>query len=611
MAADWQLRVYEQQRLVHTLEGSGSIELGRQTVGEPAPFGEIRDSSVRRLIIARFDEDSVSRKHVRLDPLPNDQVRVTNLSSKLPVFVSGNMEVAPAKVVETSLPTVLTIGNRTIRMQPIAPLPEENSPPLLSLIQATIPPLATPRIREIDSKPSTAMGMETDQLFRWLQAAMGVLQGVAGSREFFPRAARAVVDLVGLDSGRVLLLDEGNWRVQAVEYLPGEQSSPDWLPSRQVLSNLMAQKRTFWIGAQGNADRAQSLIGMDAVVAAPILNAAGEVIGALYGDRKQVSAHGASSPITRLQASLVELLAGAVAAGLACMEQEQAAVRARVQFEQFFTPELSRQLEAEPDLLRGRDCAITVLFCDIRHFSRYSERLGPAKTVEWISDVLGELSECVLAHKGVLVDYMGDELMAMWGAPAEQPDQARQAASAALDMMALIPKLCERWEATLGGPMGFGVGVNSGIARVGNMGTERKFKYGPLGNTVNVASRVQGATKYLKAPLLITRETQARLGADFLARRICQVRVVNIKEPMALYELSPAGRKGWGELTRGYESALERFERRDHEGAMRQLFQLLNDHPDDGPALVLLSRVIAHRDADPAAFDPVWELPGK
>ena len=95
------------------------------------------------------------------------------------------------------------------------------------------------------------------------------------------------------------------------------------------------------------------------------------------------------------------------------MEQEQAAVRARVQFEQFFTPELSRQLEAEPDLLRGRDCAITVLFCDIRHFSRYSERLGPAKTVEWLSDVLGELSECVLAHQGVLVDYMGDELMAM------------------------------------------------------------------------------------------------------------------------------------------------------------------------------------------------------
>jgi adenylate cyclase len=440
---------------------------------------------------------------------------------------------------------------------------------------------------------------------------MSVLQGVAGSREFFPRAARAMVDLVGLDSGRVLLVDGTDWRIQAAEHAPGFTNNPNWRPSRQVVARLAADKKTVWMGPQAGADAGQSLIGMDAIVAAPILNATGEVIGALYGDRRQAGIPGVSAPITKMEALLVELLAGGVAAGLACLEQEQAAVRARVQFEQFFTPELTRQLEAEPDLLRGRDSEITVLFCDVRGFSKSAERLGPAKTVEWLNDVMGTLSECVLAHRGVLVDYIGDELMAMWGAPVEQPDQAQLAAAAALDMLGELPKLNERWEQVLGMPMSFGIGLNTGTARVGNTGTRRKFKYGPLGNAINLASRVQGATKYLHAPLLVTKATRERLDSSIRARRVSSARVVNIAEPVELYELAAPDRVGWATLAADYENSLARFERRDLDGAMRVLFQLLTDHPADGPALVLLSRAIAQREADPATFDPVWELPGK
>ena len=604
MSAPWQLRIYENQRLVHSAEGNGAVELGRQAVGEPAPFGEVKDTSPRRMVIARLDEDTVSRKHLRLDPLPDGRVRVANLSTKLPVVVGSGMEVPPGANIEVGLPAVFTVGRRTIRVQQ----PTEPAAPLLALPEATIPPLLGTPARRTARPP--ALGMDVEQMCRWLQAAMGVLQGVAGSREFFPRAARAVVDLVGLDSGRVLLLDGGEWRVQAVEHADGPPSNPDWRPSRQILNRLTTERRTCWIGPQ-NVDQGQSLIGMDAVVAAPILNSVGGVIGALYGDRRQGRGSSLSAPISKLEAMLVELLAGGVAAGLACLEQEQMAVRARVQFEQFFTPELSRQLEAEPDLLRGRDSDITVLFCDVRGFSRFSERLGPARTVEWLGDVMGTLSECVLAHRGVLVDYIGDELMAMWGAPVEQPDQARLAANAAIDMLAQLPSLNERWAQVLGGPMGFGIGLNTGTARVGNTGTQRKFKYGPLGNAVNLASRVQGATKYLKSPLLVPRATHARLDGAMLARRICGVRVVNIDEPVDLYELALPGRPGWASLAAGYEDALQRFEKRDLDGAMRVLFQLLSTYPDDGPALVLLSRAIAQRDADPAEFDPVWELPGK
>src|SRR5207245_7594696 len=142
---------------------------------------------------------------------------------------------------------------------------------------------------------------------------------------------------------------------------------------------------------------------------------------------------------------------------------------------------------------------------------------------------------------------------------------------AALDMLAQLPALNERWAKILGGPMGFGVGINTGQARVGNTGTQRKFKYGPLGNAVNLASRVQGATKYLKAPLLVTRATHLRLAGTAPARRLCAVRVVNIAEPVDLYELAPAARPGWAALAAAYEDALGRFERRDLDGAMRVL----------------------------------------
>ena len=113
---------------------------------------------------------------------------------------------------------------------------------------------------------------------------------------------------------------------------------------------------------------------------------------------------------------------------------------------------------------------MTLLFGDIREFSRISELLAPAETMAWISDVMQEFSDCVLAHDGVLVDYIGDELMAMWGAPAAQPDHATLACWAAHDMLASLARHQRRWQARLGKPVRLGIGINTGVARVGNTG---------------------------------------------------------------------------------------------------------------------------------------------
>ncbi len=600
------IKVYDKQNLVFSGDFNQPVELGRQSRMDEKLFTQTVESGHPRVVLARLEEQTVSRKHLLIQPISEDRVRLTNVSSRQAVRLLDGTELQAQESQEMSLPVVFTLGTKTVRLQEV-----EEEVPVERLAEATTPPgkavagestlLAN---MPAGSAPSAAI------LVRMLKTAQDVLHSATNSIDFFAKAAQAVVDLVGLDAGRVLIWENGNWQTRAFRGAAQLVASPPSQPSRQVLSRVRQEKRTLWQVPEQAAAHQGSLVGVKAVVAAPILDRQGEVIGVLYGDRWRDSANLFTPVITELQAMLVELLASGVAAGLARLEMERAALAARVQFEQFFTPELAHKLEDEPDLLKGRDTDVSVLFCDIRGFSRISERLGSAKTVEWIGDVMGELSDCVLRHQGVLVDYIGDELMAMWGAPASQPDHAVLACRAALAMLDCLPRLNERWQGTLEEPMAVGIGINAGIARVGNVGTSRKFKYGPLGNSVNLASRVQGASKYLQATLLITGSVQAYLGKEFATRRLCKVRVVNIAEPVDLYELAPQELPGWNHLKQEYELALTKFESQEFRMAARILGKLASDHPDDGPTLVLLSRAVQYM-VDPTAFNAVWELSGK
>ncbi len=288
--------------------------------------------------------------------------------------------------------------------------------------------------------------------------------------------------------------------------------------------------------------------------------------------------------------------------------------RAR-ELEQFFPPEVVAQLLDRPELLHtGKTREVTVLFCDIRGFSRVSERLQstPGKMVEWVSAVMEAMSQCVLRHQGVLVDFIGDELLAMWGAPQSQLDHAQRACRAALDMLACLPRLSSEWEGLIGEATAVGIGLNSGPVSVGNTGTKRRFKYGPLGNTVNLASRIQGATKYLKAPALLTEATRVQLGDEFALRRLSNLQVVNIKEPVAVYELTPPDQPSWSELKAAYETALTLFERGPAhlQESANILGTLVPRFGLSGPNLFLMSRILGAMQ-DPHTWSGVYVLPGK
>jgi adenylate cyclase len=605
----WQLRVYESRRLVCSVDLTGPVELGRQSNAEEQLYGCTRGSERSRVVIATKDEKFLSRQHVLIEPLDGDRFRITNLSDRQSLPIPDGRTLNPKASCSVPSDTLLTIGSKAVRLQGM-----NNQGSLIQgLAEVTaLPGHGSHAAMSFSGPPLASMvGGETKGLLRWLQSILDVFQVDASSSDFFVQAARALVDMVNLDSGRVLLLQQDEWRTQTLQTASGVVAQLHWQPSRNLLERVLKEKRTFWESPNPVTSTAASLVEIDAVVVAPVLDRGGAVIGALYGDRRQKNALGSPGSITEVEAMLVELLARGVAGGLARLEQEQAALAARVQFEQFFTPELARHLARQPDLLKGRDAEVSLLFCDVRGFSRISERLGPARTVEWLGEVMGALSDCVRAHAGVLVDYIGDELIAMWGAPEEQADHARLACRAGLDMLAQLPQLNERWQATLEEPMDLGIGINTGIARVGNTGSHHKFKYGPLGHAVNLASRVQGVTKYLKCRLLITGATQAQLDAGFATRRLCQVQVVNIAEPVTLHELAPAGQADWAEAQRVYEQALVEFEAKHFATAARALGNWRVQHPGDEPALLLLYRAVRCMVEGPTPDHPVWVLPGK
>ncbi|MCI0464380.1 MAG: adenylate/guanylate cyclase domain-containing protein, partial [Gemmataceae bacterium] len=160
---------------------------------------------------------------------------------------------------------------------------------------------------------------------------------------------------------------------------------------------------------------------------------------------------------------------------------------------------------------------------------------------------------------------------------------------------------------------GLGIGLNTGTALVGNCGSRHKFKYGPLGHTVNLGSRVEGATKQLGIPVLITGSTRALLGDRFATRRLCRVRVVGVSEAVDLYELhAETATPEWLARRDLYENALGLFETGQWPAACRAIYTLqLGQEGHDVPSLDLATRSIECLKNQPTEFDGIVELSSK
>jgi adenylate cyclase len=199
--------------------------------------------------------------------------------------------------------------------------------------------------------------------------------------------------------------------------------------------------------------------------------------------------------------------------------------------------------------------------------------------------------------------------MAMWGAPMEQEQHATLAIQAALAMLEKCAALDAESYSTHKIHTRIGIGLNSGEAQVGNVGSAARSKYGPLGDVVNVASRIQGITKHLKCPLLVSRETWEQGRIRCASRRVVCVRLTGIQQERDLYELSNP-ESGREEFFHASEEALDALENGHFGAALHQAGKLLEEpHSGDGPLLLVATRAMHALQGQ--GFDRVWAPPGK
>lgn len=599
------LEIHQKDGTIWRMDVMGSLEIGRQRIGEPNPIQFIQGSGENgfdRLIVAPLAEAAFSRRQITLELINPKTLRLTNTSKKSwQLDVETMLE--PNQVVEKSIPCSFALHTLLFKIHSDSQNIPVDEVEIFHSITDSVSGHAT--ILEQSNKLANVTDAEFIDIVNWLQMTMQVLQGTIGSQDFIKEAAVALVDIVGLESGRVLLGAPGNLKV-ATAHPPEFLDIKNWEPNKNIVKRLSEFKKTIW--HTGEIKVGKTNLGAMAVVAAPIMDSKGNFLGALYGERSPTGHERRSAIIEGL---LVDMLACGLSTGLVRQTHEKEAVQARVQFEQFFTPELARQLALEPTLLHGREADATLLFCDLRGFSRISERIGPEGTNKLMSAIFDALSKCVQDQSGVLVDYLGDGMLAMWGAPGHQPDHAKRCVIAAQKMQMQIPLINEKWGKQIGESIALGIGINSGKTWVGNTGSSIKFKYGPLGPSVNLASRVEGLTKYLRSYLLITGATKKLLDDSFLTRRVCKTTVVNVVEPVDIYEVFVESNEKSKRLKQVTEQALIELEKNNFREASKISGFSLAEFPDDGPLILILHRAVEMLMNPTQAFQPVWHPPGK
>lgn len=534
-------------------------------------------------------ESLPSRLVIRDPDLPEDQLRVvikeggelrlTNLGRSM--TTENGLRIERGEEAVLSLPARLFVAGTVISLHDV----DESLPldPCLKTIACSRHAGETyPFTLDLFSRSPAP-----ETIVRWFEALGKLQHAAAGSAEFFSDAAQAVIDTVGLDSGLVLLRTSAGWEVAASRLGSADHSVISY--QRRIVEMAAERKCTFYHDAQAMSGELPST---EAVVASPIFNHRDEVVAAVYGVRSP-GLKNQRRGVRHLEAQLVQLLAETMTIGLERQRREAEAARTRILLEQAFSPELASQLQRNPELLQGHEREITVLFSDLRGFFEISERLGPYETYRFLGDVMNRLTEAIMASHGVIIDYYGDGLAAMWNAPTDQYSHAELACHAAHAMLDELPAINSAWRELLGKDLSLGIGIHTGLARVGNAGTQRRIKYGPRGATVNLASRVEGATKRLGVSLLVTEQTRRQLPPSIITRRCLRAQLAGAAAPVDLYEVprTPPSQEQIARM-RGYEEALALFESGDLVSASEQLIAMMQTSSDEDAALHFLKDYI-------------------
>lgn len=272
-------------------------------------------------------------------------------------------------------------------------------------------------------------------------------------------------------------------------------------------------------------------------------------------------------------------------------------------FGQYIPPELVDEMDRAPQKvsLAGESREMTVLFSDVRGFTSISENLAPQELARLMNSFLTPMTRVIHQHRGTIDKYMGDAIMAFWGAPLHEPDHAQRALHAAREMISTLDSLSGEFERQGWPPLQVGIGINTGVMNVGNMGSEFRMAYTALGDAVNLGSRLEGLTRVYEVPLIVS-ETTRNAVPEFEYRELDVVRVKGKDRPVAIYEpLGPVEEidRATRKTLKRYHAALELYRAREWDRAERELFTLARADPGQPVYRMYLDRIMYFRNHPP------------
>lgn len=280
-------------------------------------------------------------------------------------------------------------------------------------------------------------------------------------------------------------------------------------------------------------------------------------------------------------------------------------------FGQYVPPELVDEMSDDPESfsLEGESRELTVLFSDVRSFTTISEGLEPKELSQLMNEYLTPMTRIIHEHRGTIDKYMGDAIMAFWGAPVTDTDHARHALEAALVMLDELRNIHEDFSKRGWPAIKIGVGLNTGLMNVGNMGSEFRMAYTVLGDSVNLGSRLEGLTKGYGVELIVNESTAAAVP-DYIYRELDRVRVKGKDKPVTIFE--PVGLikdvdKSQRDEINLYNQALKHYRSKNWDMAELSFLNLLNATPDKALYKLYGERIAIYRKSPPPdSWDGVW-----
>ena len=351
----------------------------------------------------------------------------------------------------------------------------------------------------------------------------------------------SVISLFKAERGFIMLMDEttGDLQVQIARNLDKQNlDNPEYEISRSVLREVYRTRAPLLSTNAMNDPRlkeSESILNfrLRTIICVPMMIKE-KLVGVIYIDSRVKF-----NAFTPEDLDFAIIFSHQVATAIDNAQLSSEKQRLRKLFDSRVSPEVVEEiLTRSGDVcLLGEKRIVTVMFLDIRGFTALSEALDPREIVSLLNSIWEEMGEIVMSEGGTLITYLGDGMMAVFGAPIVHPDDARRAVRAAVRMQKRMESLREKWSGEQKPVLEIGIGVNTGEAVVGDVGFSKHREYAVIGDTTNLAARIEKLNKEYATKILVSESTCALLDDSFTTRCLGEARITGKSQPIRLYEI--------------------------------------------------------------------------